>query len=82
MTTFVYRLHVTLPEGSDEPGWEPEGWIADVWYDADGEQSREFSWPRKRHCLSQSTANRWARQLRAWGANVVVERSNPVAWPT
>ena len=79
--TFVYRLDVTLPEGADAPGWCPDGWMPQVWDDADGRYVQEFRWPRKRHCLSLSTANRWAQQLRSWGATVTIRRSEPVVWP-
>ena len=78
--TYVYRLDVTLPDGSDEPGWHPDGWVAQEWDDADGHYVQEFKWPRKRQCLSLTTANRWAQQLRSWGATVRICRSEPVVW--
>ena len=65
----VYRLDVTLPKGADAPDWEPGGWIAEEWDDADGHYRQEFKWPQKRHCLSASTARRWAKRLEALGRN-------------
>lgn len=72
--TFVYRLDVEIPEGSDRYGWRPENWEPEVY---DGEEW-EFTWPRRRNYLSQTSADRRAQLLRSWGAKVEVLRSQPV----
>lgn len=76
---FVYRLRVTLPEGSEAPGWHPEGWEPAIFGEDD---VQEFRWPTRRHCLSVATARRWKQRLEGWGATVVIERSLPVSWET
>lgn len=69
----VWRIDVTLPPGSQTPGWQPPDW--------DPAQHGPFVWPRRRLCLSRSTAKRWKRQLEAWGAYVTVHASYPIRWP-
>lgn len=72
---YVFRLIVEKPEGSEEPGWEPEGW-RQPWM---GEHNR-FTWPRRRHWLSSEGASRRARQLREWGAKVRIEMALVENW--
>jgi len=78
----VYRLHVTYPEGSFEPEWEPPGWEPDYWVDPDtgAHEPMPFRWPAERLFLSRSAAQRRAVQLRSYGAKVEVEESEPVVW--
>ena len=88
---YVYRLAVTLPPGSDAPGWEPDSWVE--WCEEHGWEEYEqdtgarnaptFSWPRllqRKHFLSAPGAERRARMLRGFGALVEVERSQAVQW--
>jgi hypothetical protein len=87
MVTRVYRLAVTLPEGSDAPGWEPPGWEPDDYRitsgpDAGAWDSHPFRWPANRLCLSPGTAKRRAAIFRKYGATVVIEASEPVTWPS
>lgn len=72
--TFVYRLIVKTPSGSDSPGWQPDNWEP---YDDEA----YFSWPTRRNYLSQAPAHRKAELLRSWGATVEVVRSRPVEFP-
>jgi hypothetical protein len=75
---YVYRLDVTLPPGSDEPGWRPAGWQhRSDWPD----YQQRFAWPERRHYLSLGGANGQARVFRSYGAKVKIVRSNPVTWP-
>ncbi len=90
---YVYRIRVAaLPEGSDEPGWEPDGWLD--WCDDHGWRTYDpetgasdyppFSWAslmRRKAMLSKAAAERRVRMLRRFGAAVEVERSTPVEWP-
>jgi hypothetical protein len=85
---FLYRLVVTKPEGSEEPGWAPEGWEeiceARGWWDpsAYGENDPPpFGWPKRRLYLSAASAEYRAGLMRDYGATVVVERSDAVTWP-
>lgn len=79
----VWRLNVTLPEGSEKPGWQPEGWVADVSdWGVEGEYERPFIWPRRRNYLSVKGAKVMARILREYGATVQIEESEPVTWPS
>lgn len=86
----VYRLAVTLPEGSTVPGWEPENWeewceAHDLWineYDTGASVTPPFKWRMRRNFLSKSAADRHAEWLREFGATVTVEKSNPVTWPS
>jgi hypothetical protein len=89
---FVYRVVVlSYPEGSLEPGWRPA-----CWRNPDPalmpsrlkrallhlELARKaFRWPVPNQCLSASTAQRRAGLLSWYGAEVRVDRSNPVTWP-
>lgn len=88
---YVYRLNVTLPPGSDVPGWEPDNWTE--WCDQNGWTDYEsdtgaattavFSWTklmRRKHFLSGAGAEQRAKLLREFGAIVKVERSNAVRW--
>lgn len=88
---YVYRLKVTLPPGSSEPGWEPDSWPVwceeHAWEDFDSETGARdfptFSWARflhRKNFLSAASAALRAETLRAFGAMVEVERSEAVAW--
>lgn len=82
-TVRVYRLEVTIPEGSEKRGWQPEGWEEEfggiVATDSDGApEYRTFSWPQRRLYLSPSSARKRAELLRRWGATVEISRSEPV----
>jgi len=73
--SFVYRLHVTYPEGID---WRnpPENWV-----EPEGSWGEvAFHWPKVRHYLSAHAANRRAELLRHYGCVVTIERSRPVEW--
>lgn len=79
--TYVYKLKVTLPEGSNALGWEPDdwqGWDPDATHVDPDEPG--FSWPSTRLYLSQSGANARARLFRKYGAAAEVVRSEPVEW--
>jgi hypothetical protein len=77
--TRVYRLNVTYPPGSLEPGWEPPGWTITG---PNGYEDRpDFRWPRERLYLSRSGAKTGADLFRKYGAEVTIERSDPVTWP-
>jgi hypothetical protein len=78
-TLYVYRLVVTLPEGSDEPGWRPEEYD-DQYSRYQDDDETQFRWPRRRLYLSSEAAHARANLLRRWGADVKVERSEPVTW--
>lgn len=83
--TYLYRLHVEYPPGSDELEWEPPGWRDNPeHWDTDPEtgapEPRWFSWPTVRLYLSQTAAKRRADLLRSYGATVTVERSQPIVW--
>lgn len=81
--TYLYRLQVTYPEGTDWP-WEPEGWSEFAaergLVDEDG-GAVGFYWPAERTYLSRSGAEARAEAFRRWGATVEVQRSKPVEWP-
>lgn len=76
----IYALEITYPEGSDQPGWEPQNW--------DPEQSaynygeRYFKWPKIRRYLSNSAAQRRAQLFRCFGCEVDVVASEPIQWPS
>jgi hypothetical protein len=82
---YVYKLVVSYPPGSDEPGWVPFCWnelLAGV-KDRRQRQAlrrRGFRWPKERLFLSHSGA--WGRAgLLSWcGATVEVRRSGEVTW--
>ncbi len=80
----VYRLRVARPEGSEAPGWEPEGWseicVARGWTSDVDPGEVPFTWPRRLTYLSAAGAEERAKLLREYGATVVVERSLPVEW--
>jgi hypothetical protein len=83
MTTHVYRLDITYPEGSDDGYWEPEG---DWWehlprWDKYQSAPEVFEWPAEHLYLSRSGADKRATMLRAWGATAKVVRSAPVEFP-
>jgi hypothetical protein len=85
--THVYRLAVQYPPGSLEPGWAPPGWSPEehrITSDGPdgGWDSGEFRWPRERQYLSRSGANTGAGLFREYGAEVTIERSDPVTWPS
>lgn len=74
--TYVYKLHVLYPEGSDKAGWEPPGWEPEV-HGTDGEWIG-FQWPRNKLYLSRTGAVKRAALLERFGAKVTIERSYPV----
>jgi hypothetical protein len=87
---FLYRLGITYPEGSQEPGWEPPGWREGLAVDLGRGQPDDdwrpgycydFRWPRRRTYLSRAAAERQARLLERCGAKVTVVQSLPVEWP-
>lgn len=86
----VYRLEIVYPEGCRLPGWHPAIWTDPGWLRGlDREQRRQirallrkpFKWPRERLFLSSSGAYGRAALLQAYGAEVEVRASLPVAWP-
>ena len=88
--TYVYRLDVTYPEGSEQPGWEPADWREGLAVDlgrgsaGDGytpEWCADFTWPRRRTYISAVAAERRKALLERLGAKVTVVRSAPVTWP-
>jgi hypothetical protein len=82
--THVYRLIVRYPPRSQEPGWEPPGWEPDTLRYPGAprdEDDGSFRWPQNRLCLTPGTAKRRADLFRKYGAEVTIERSEPVAWP-
>jgi hypothetical protein len=81
---YVYRLVITYPPGSREPGWLPAAYT-----DPDGPFSWRlrrhlrragFRWPAERLFLSSSGAHNRAWRLRYYGAQVRVQRSDLVTW--
>jgi len=88
--TRVWRLDIIYPEGSREPGWHPACWDDPGYLASLPRRLRKtlrrwkragFRWPREREFLSSSAAYDRAALLRAWGADVLVQRSDPVTWP-
>jgi hypothetical protein len=81
----VYRLDVTYPPGSLEPGWEPPGWdpleTDTDWVVTPDDDMAWAGWPKNRLYLSASSAQRRANRFRKYGATVEVERSELVLWP-
>ena len=86
----VYRLDVTYPEGSRDPGWEPPDWreglAVDLGYvHVDREVGLEwypdFRWPRRRFYLNRAAAENRQRLLERCGAKVEVCASDIVNWP-
>jgi hypothetical protein len=87
VSVYVYRLVVTLLEGSTERGWEPDKWAAlcdaSGWPPINDDlDETSFRWLGRKHYLSGAAANRRADLLRAFGAAVDVERSELVVWPS
>ena len=87
MTT-LYRLVVTLPEGSQQPGWQPPDWpdICDEngWSESHGGATlaREWpGWPKRRMWFSLAAAAKAAEYLERCGATAVLQHSHPVTWP-
>jgi hypothetical protein len=79
---YVYRLIVTVPPESAEPGWRPdhfEDWPEDK-QAYQGDDDSVWRWPHRRLYLHGGAARERARLLEAWGATVVIERSHAVAW--
>lgn len=84
-SVYVYKLKVTYPEGSLEPGWRPpaqasQGWLSGLSRAARGKRPGKFRWPRERMFLSGTSAYRRAGRLESLGARVEVYRSAPVTW--
>lgn len=81
----VFRLDIIYPEGSREPGWQPDSWESFLRSLPPLQRRRVrkagFRWPRERMFLSSSSAYDRACLLRAFGADVQVLRSDPVTWP-
>ena len=77
----VWKLDVEYPEGSQEPGWEPEGWAIPEGFGSFDGDDLEFRWPAERLFLSRSGANQRARLLRGYGAKVTLVPSLPLEWP-
>jgi hypothetical protein len=77
---YVWRLEVTYPAGSREPGWSPPGWVSGWEPDPDVGEVEVFRWPAVHDHLSRSGAETRAELLRRFGATVEVIRSQPVAW--
>jgi len=83
----IYRLAITYPEGSHEPGWRPASYddprfLATLTARQRREhKKRPFQWPRERQFLSSSGAYGRAMVLRWYGAQVEVLASDPVTWP-
>lgn len=73
--TYVYRLDVLYPEGSNAPGWEPPGWEPD-----NPEYEEAFRWPAVRLYLSRSGALARAKLLESYGAKVQIVPSCAVDW--
>ena len=84
MTT-LYRLVVTLPEGSQQPGWQPPDWdeICDErgWSGENSLVERDFAWPQRRQWFSLAAAAKAAEYLERCGATAVLQHSHPVTWP-
>jgi len=83
--TRCWRLVISYPAGSQEPGWEPPGWDRYATASAGAPppewDGADFRWPRERVFLSERGA-RWRRTLlEGWGATVRIQRSDPVTWP-
>lgn len=79
----VYRLKIDYPPGSQEPGWEPAGWIPRLGQEPETGATVElpFRWPSERRFLSFAGARARVRELEGYGAAVTLERSLPVEWP-
>lgn len=80
--TYLYRVRVIkYPEGSEVYGWAPENW--EPYIDGADPFADEavFSWPNQRQYLSKKNADGRAELFRKYGAEVVVERSDPITWP-
>jgi hypothetical protein len=81
----IFRLHWTLPEGSEVPGWKPDcelraGDLGARW---EHDDTVSFTWPlARRNFLSRTAAFRRADTLRRYGAYVTVEISEHVRWPS
>lgn len=83
---YAYRIDVTYPEGSREPGWEPDAWPEickrHYWPTDDHNGDTTFRWPKPRLFLSLNGAENRARRLREVGAHAVVVRSREIEWPS
>lgn len=89
--TYVYKLVVTLPEGSDAPGWEPDDWAAICddygWSSSDYGMRDQRPWlgfartARRRQSFTRAAAEKRKVLLERCGATVTIERSDPVTWP-
>jgi hypothetical protein len=82
---YVYRLVIQYPEGSDRPGWKPACWGALLKSIKDrgrrrAVRERGFRWPRERLFLSADGAYSRMGLLMQFGAQVQVQRSEPVIW--
>jgi len=82
---YVYRLVISYPPGSQEPGWKPACWDALLRDVKDKREraavrKRGFRWPRERKFMSASAAYRRSLLLQWFGATVDVQRSEPVTW--
>lgn len=80
----MYRLFVAYPAGSDDPAWTPACWnrlLADMPPKLRrSARARGFRWPRERMFLSAGAAYHRAFLLQWFGAQVIVQPSEPVTW--
>lgn len=84
--TYVYRLDITYPAGSDQPEWAPPGWEDDpesLAYEAEtgARITADWHWPSERMYLSRAGAVHRAARLERYGASVTIRRSAAVSWP-
>jgi hypothetical protein len=93
---YLWRVRVTsYPEGAltpnpnagyedwcvPTPGWHPPGWQPEGNY-VEILGTTDFIWPvTNKSYGSRSTAKKRADLLERYGATVVIERSDRVAWP-
>jgi len=80
----VWRLLITYPAGSQEPGFRPYCWgnlLAEMdWRQRIKARRRGFRWPPERTWLSESPAEYRAWWLTRCGATVVLQKSAAVQW--
>jgi hypothetical protein len=78
----LYKVEYTsLPSGSLDPTWEPEGWS--VYCEERWGERRDFWWPStKRLYQSRSGARDRAALIEYWGATAEIVESEPVVWLT
>ena len=89
--TCVYKLSVTLPEGCDDPGWQPPDWDAICddygWSSSDHGMRQQREWPgwdrivTRRLSFTYAAAERRRALLERCGASASIAVSEPVTWP-